>query len=58
LPTGVESAARVVRLVVLTIVKLENVLFNNKFKQIGEYASAKSASEGLHDPKKLREFQK
>jgi hypothetical protein len=47
-----------VRLVVLTIVELENVFFDNKFKQVGEYVSAESASEGLHDPKKLREFQK
>jgi hypothetical protein len=53
----VESAAHVVRLVVLTIVKLENVLLNNKFKQVGEYVSTKSAYEGLHDPKELREFQ-
>jgi hypothetical protein len=47
-----------VRLIVLTIVKLENVLFNNKLKQAGEYVSTESASKGLHDPKELREFQK
>jgi hypothetical protein len=57
LPARVEGATRVVRLVVLTIVELENVFFDNKFKQAGEYISAESASEGLHDPKELREFQ-
>jgi hypothetical protein len=46
-----------VRLIILTIVELENVFFDDKFKQAGEYISAESTSKGLHDPKELREFQ-
>jgi hypothetical protein len=41
----------------MTIVKLENIFFNDNFKQAGEYISAEGTSEGLHDPKELREFQ-
>jgi hypothetical protein len=46
-----------VRFLVLTIVELENVFFDNEFKQAGEYVSIESASEGPHDPKVLRWFQ-
>jgi hypothetical protein len=45
------------RLIELTIVKLENVFFDDKCKQMGEYISAEGTFEGLHDPKELREFQ-
>jgi hypothetical protein len=45
-------------LVVLTIIEFENVLLDDKFKQACEYISAESASEGLHDPKELGQFQK
>jgi hypothetical protein len=47
-----------VRLIVLAIVKFDNVLLDDKFKQSHEYVSAKSAFEGLHDPKELGQFQK
>jgi hypothetical protein len=40
-----------------TIVELENVFFDNEFKQAGEHVSIESASEGPHDPKVLRWFQ-
>jgi hypothetical protein len=49
----VEGTARVVRLVVLTIVEFDNVLLDDKFKQSREYVRIESASQGLHDPKEL-----
>jgi hypothetical protein len=43
--------------IVLTIIELENVFLDDKFKQTGEYVSAEGTLEGLHNPKELREFQ-
>jgi hypothetical protein len=46
------------RFIVLTVIKLKNILLDDKFKQSCEYVSAEIASEGLHDPKELGQFQK
>jgi hypothetical protein len=40
-------------LVVLVIVKFDNIFLDDKFKQSSEHVSAEVASEGLHDPKEL-----
>jgi hypothetical protein len=58
LPTRVEGTTRVVRLVVLAIVEFDDVFLNDKFKQSREYVITEIASEGLHDPKELGQFQK
>jgi hypothetical protein len=46
------------RFIVLTIIKLKNILLSEKFKQSRQYVSAEIASEGLHDPEELGQFQK
>jgi hypothetical protein len=54
---GVEGTTRVVRLIILTIIKFENILLDDKFKRAREYVSTERTLEGLHNPKELRKFQ-
>jgi hypothetical protein len=47
-----------VRLVVLAVVKFDDVFFNNQFKQSRENIIAEVASESLHNPEELGQLQK
>jgi hypothetical protein len=58
LPAGVESATRIVRFVVLTVVELGNVWHDDQLEQSGEKISAEVTPESLRNPKKLGNVQK
>jgi hypothetical protein len=53
----VESAARIVSLVELTVIDFNDIWNDDQLKESGESVSAKVAAEGLHDPNELRHFQ-
>jgi hypothetical protein len=57
LSTGIESAARVVSLVKLTVVDLDNIWHDNQLKKSGENICPKVAAESFHDPDELGYFQ-
>jgi hypothetical protein len=47
LRAGVERTTCIMRFIVLTVIKLKNILLDDKFKQSCEYISTESAFEGL-----------
>jgi hypothetical protein len=55
---SVESAASVVGFVVLAVAELDNIQHNNQLEQSGENIRTKVTPESLHNPEKLRYFQK
>jgi hypothetical protein len=54
LPVRVEGAARIVRFIVLSIIKFDDVRLNDQLKQSREHICAEVTSEGLHNSKELR----
>jgi hypothetical protein len=52
LSTSVESVARIVSFVELTVVDLNDIWHDDQLKKSGESVSSKVAAEGFHDPNK------
>jgi hypothetical protein len=57
LPAGIESAAGVVSLIILTIIELDDIRHDDQLEETGKNVSTEVTSESFHDPEKLGNLQ-